>query len=649
MYAVNPASGHVRWEFPQESWFRYWIKHIDLPPTAQFRDVSEVKGLVYVTASGPASRVFGLKPHHGQLVWEHRPAGQLTGTVGPSQDQPTLLYLSLLGGNTSWLQAINTTTGKAAWTSQPFGAQFDQLEIVGSELLVMNKQSNLMLSFDNANGTLLWQRNGSFCPTPSPVRQIYSGIILLSQDCSSMQTITAVNATTGRDIWTGWSPAKGTTPQSPCSWLTVHHNTIFFGCSCEGSHMPSLSSYPQNHTAASGSATTLQRALQVAPQPHFMSTGLLDSVDSTASHMPSVAQHSAQAAIDSSSGSSPQNHQPLSPSTSICFYALDLSTGKPAWSVSVPGNGSFPDDAQTWGLSPVVTDSAVAFPSSSAVYGVDCNHGKLLWTLPLAVEEQLPAWQLPAVDEASGNLLVMAERSRANHTYNNTAIYAVDPSTGKAAWSKVLNGTFQQPAANQGASTLKVEHGGVFVESCRRQTCCLRMLNATTGRAQWRVCLDVVPGVEATDPKARFAIWLITIATICSIAILIVGACFVYVQRWADERRMLHSGSMGRYHVLHDHDSEDDGEFDERYRSSRRVRSALLPPMHTAAGARGERAATSNAPAGAALRVPVSKQSQLDRRQVAAHQEAVWVQERNLMSMLRPRLPSDDNPPNDSF
>jgi hypothetical protein len=53
------------------------------------------------------------------------------------------------------------------------------------------------------------------------------------------------------------------------------------------------------------------------------------------------------------------------------------------------------------------------------------------------------------------------------------------------------------------------------------------------------MCLDAAQGDDATHPHAKFAIWLITLATVASIVLLIVGAVLVYVQRWSEERRIL--------------------------------------------------------------------------------------------------------------
>jgi hypothetical protein len=60
----------------------------------------------------------------------------------------------------------------------------------------------------------------------------------------------------------------------------------------------------------------------------------------------------------------------------------------------------------------------------------------------------------------------------------------------------------------------------------------LRALNVTTGKQRWGMCLDAVQGDDATHPHAQFAIWFITLLTIASIALLILGAGLVYLQRW---------------------------------------------------------------------------------------------------------------------
>jgi len=41
LFAVRVESGHVRWQFPLENWFRYWVKDIDLPTYASFTQSHE--------------------------------------------------------------------------------------------------------------------------------------------------------------------------------------------------------------------------------------------------------------------------------------------------------------------------------------------------------------------------------------------------------------------------------------------------------------------------------------------------------------------------------------------------------------------------------------------------------------------------------
>lgn len=43
LYTINARTGHVRWQFPIDNWFRYWVKDIDLPSSASFSHAAEVR------------------------------------------------------------------------------------------------------------------------------------------------------------------------------------------------------------------------------------------------------------------------------------------------------------------------------------------------------------------------------------------------------------------------------------------------------------------------------------------------------------------------------------------------------------------------------------------------------------------------------
>ena len=73
LYAVNRKTGHVRWQFPPSNWFRYWIKNIDLPSSASFKQVAEVGDYVHVTAAGAPGNVYGLQARTSTRLWEYRP------------------------------------------------------------------------------------------------------------------------------------------------------------------------------------------------------------------------------------------------------------------------------------------------------------------------------------------------------------------------------------------------------------------------------------------------------------------------------------------------------------------------------------------------------------------------------------------------
>jgi outer membrane protein assembly factor BamB len=46
LYTINAGTGHVRWQFPLDNWFRYWVKDIDLPSSASFSYAEEVRAVM---------------------------------------------------------------------------------------------------------------------------------------------------------------------------------------------------------------------------------------------------------------------------------------------------------------------------------------------------------------------------------------------------------------------------------------------------------------------------------------------------------------------------------------------------------------------------------------------------------------------------
>jgi outer membrane protein assembly factor BamB len=63
LYTINAGTGHVRWQFPLDNWFRYWVKDIDLPSSASFSYAEEVRASVlHVVLVGPVNIWAGYVP-----------------------------------------------------------------------------------------------------------------------------------------------------------------------------------------------------------------------------------------------------------------------------------------------------------------------------------------------------------------------------------------------------------------------------------------------------------------------------------------------------------------------------------------------------------------------------------------------------------
>jgi hypothetical protein len=189
-------------------------------------------------------------------------------------------------------------------------------------------------------------------------------------------------------------------------------------------------------------------------------------------------------------------------------------------------------------------------------------------------------------------------------------------------------------------------------------------------------------------------IWVITLVTVASIALLIVGACLLYVHRWSEERKILEGdddGSSPRhtYRPLPDRgdgsDSEGEGTADRFQARNGAAAAAAAAAGRSGSGfgvipfARPVPAPLPPPAAAAGLQQDEQQQQQLypglgrvggpapgaqsgwftgqrglgaagavtsaDAAAIGQHQEAVWVQERGAISgMARARVAADDEP-----
>jgi outer membrane protein assembly factor BamB len=421
------------------------------------------------------------------------------------------MALNVPSSNSSWLQALRTSAGSVAWQSQALNDTLSsQLELQavsegGSIVLATTAASDAILAYNASNGTLLWRRNGSFCPTPSPIVDAYRDQLLLSTSCEDLTGLVALDLATGKEQWKHWAAPSAARPFGNCSSYSQVDGSILFGCSC-----------------ATKSKWQWQEGGD--PQPLVGDSSSSSSDDSRRDSMGSSSSSDKQLAAGDA-GWGVHGHG----ANGVCLYSLSSRTGKLRWVLPMVGNASFPEGAQVWGMAPVVYKDIAVFLATDRLTAVDLVSGKLRWVLPLQRSEFLQARELPVVDAGSGMLVLAAQVSGGTRT----GLSGVSLREGRLLWHKTVNGTVQvgqQPS--EGPQQLMVAGGRVYVEACRRSRCCLRALNVSSGKQRWGMCLDAVQGDDATHPHAQFAIWFITLLTIVSIALLILGAALVYFQRW---------------------------------------------------------------------------------------------------------------------
>jgi outer membrane protein assembly factor BamB len=443
-----------------------------------------------------------------------------------------VLYLALSppGGSGSWLQAIDLSDGSPLWASEPReGAAFARVELHGPRLLVEDRGSELLLAYSTEDGRLLWEREGPFCPSPSPVARVYGaprqrgsggsdggrfggggadtssssgstgfgdgdadsigssgsgsgggdrsggealgchhhsrgdgaeGVLLLARDCDGLDGLAAVDVATGRTLWSGLDAPRDARPARACSWVEAAGAAGFAGCNAPG-----------------------------------------DGEQPEEGDDPSV----------------------------IWLISFDLVTGRRIWArrVEVEGAAGFDPNAQAWGQAPRALRTAsstggdaVVFLTNTTAVAASYGAGEVLWSAPVAPGERIAPWQLPAELSAdvriagAGAAAPGAARSHVAapllllHTLrgagNKTTLYALDASSGRAAWTREFNGSMQEPLAPASGGAAPLPIGAlVAAETCRRGRCCLRGLNASSGKVAWAMCLDAARGTDPTNPRAQ--------------------------------------------------------------------------------------------------------------------------------------------------
>eukprot|EP00878_Enallax_costatus_P002158 GHUV01002327.1.p1 GENE.GHUV01002327.1~~GHUV01002327.1.p1 ORF type:complete len:742 (+),score=159.31 GHUV01002327.1:153-2378(+) len=521
LYTVKADTGHVRWQFPLDNWFRYWVKDIDLPPSASFSYAEEVREHVYATAAGPPSRLYGLKTKTGARQWEFKcpvASAVLADLAGPycsrdSKAKTVFLAYSNPSNNSSWLQGLDITSGSSTWRSADVNnTSIDRVEMLDShQLLATSAAGDTIMSFNSSNGALLWQQQVQYCTSPSPIADVRSGRLLLPRSCDSMQDLAVIDAYTGEALWDSWEIPSAAPPTGNCTWVSVKDSSIYFGCSCNITARGRHAQQPEKHAQSQPGGSSTQSISSNSTSGDAVSRGV-----------PAAVQPNQQW------------------EQGICMYAVSSRSGRLEWAQARAGNATFPAGAQTWGMAPMVHQGLAVFLASDQLFAVETRSGKLAWSYKLEASETLPAWQLPVLDYATNVIILTAQRA------NKTAVTAVDFDNGKLMWRRMMNGTAQPPRGLvAGAEQLWLSGGGVYVEACRGKTCCLRALNVTSGKQKWGMCLQAERGEDATHPHAQFAIWIITVVTIGSIALLIAGACLLYVHRWTEERRILDGANGG--------------------------------------------------------------------------------------------------------
>jgi hypothetical protein len=357
--------------------------------------VLQAKDLVYVTAPGPPSRVYGLRVKSGSRQWEFKSpvaSALLADLAGPayssSKGHARTVFLAYsapgpaggpggVNNSSSWLQALDIDRGSAMWRSEPLQqVQLQQLELHRATLVAMPAAADALYGFDYSNGALMWMQQRPFCSTPSPIAESYGGQVVLASSCSGPLDLAVMGAETGTVFWDGWEMPSDAVPTGNCTWVSVKDNSIMFGCSCSihGKGKHSSRSYSSSRGASS-------------------------------SNMPEAA------AVPG-----------------ICMYSVSMRSGKLHWVLPLQSEARFPANAQQWGMRPLQHEGLAVFLAEDRLIAVDSYWGNLTWTLKLELGDTLQPWQQPAL-----RWYTSADRTAAKQQQNGSCSSSAKPGEAHVA------------------------------------------------------------------------------------------------------------------------------------------------------------------------------------------------------------------------
>lgn len=204
-----------------------------------------------------------------------------------------------------------------------------------------------MVAASLSSGAIKWRYAGRFCDCPSPVSSTYDGMLLLPARCRSMAGLTAIDLSSGHAAWKGWEPLH-TEPKEDCSAYAVRRGAVLFGCGCssrdvreQGVAEPGMAEGAMAEGGVAASQRSQPAGAAQYEQQLSPAAASARAAGATVNAAP-VATATSHAATTSSSSSVVGS----AGSEGICFYSVELATGRTNWARFSEADTSFPEDAQ---------------------------------------------------------------------------------------------------------------------------------------------------------------------------------------------------------------------------------------------------------------------------------------------------------------
>ncbi|GAX82299.1 hypothetical protein CEUSTIGMA_g9728.t1 [Chlamydomonas eustigma] len=378
-----------------------------------------------------------------------------------------------------WLE-----TGTVRWSSEALDPA--PLLIVGSTELISivtsapdDEDAVLVYAFGRRDGALLWSVT---CLTRCKVELLDTNTLLIQEGPSTLQSLRAVDMTTGATLWTLPPPPPPLVAPLGCGASVLTATDLVIACMCSSPPPPP----PPAPPLLPLSPVPLNSSPQILlPPPPDVQQEILfvhnQEFDNAADDL-----------YYDSSTSSPQ-----ATVLSVCVYSVQLSNGKLQWQTIIPEE-LLPPRALHFEQQPVVLPESVVVAlrhsivalrrdgsrggsgfslRSAAVPGANMTHphqivssdedtegGEVLWQLPLPDGMVVDGWAKLEMHAGALLLRISADPDIASEM-NRRMLLSLDPGNGEVLWNVSLGFSSSEPAL-QRSPVMEFTPGKILIDRC---------------------------------------------------------------------------------------------------------------------------------------------------------------------------------------